>query len=77
MPAFFQRQTVSAIKLLRNLLCWQGVVSDLVLQEVALGALLNRYLMVALRTSEPIDAAAKCHMVGFVSKSKPKQCELL
>lgn len=83
MPAFFQRQTVSAIKLLRNLLCWQGVVSDLVLQEVALGALLNRYLMVALRTSEPIDAAAKCHMIAstfpkwwFQSETKLPQLQM-
>lgn len=83
MPAFFQRQTVSAIKLLRNLLCWQGVVSDLVLQEVALGALLNRYLMVALRTSDPIDATAKCHMISstfpkwwFQSETKLPQLQM-
>lgn len=83
MPAFFQRQTTSAIKLLRNLLCWQGVVSDLVLQEVALGALLNRYLMVALRTSDPIDAAAKCHMIAstfpkwwFQSETKLPQLQM-
>ncbi|XP_069680870.1 PAX3- and PAX7-binding protein 1 [Periplaneta americana] len=61
--AFFQRQFGTAVKLLRNLLAWQGVVADHVLRDVALGSLLNRYLLAALRTCEPIDAADKCNMI--------------
>nr|CAD7567215.1 unnamed protein product [Timema californicum] len=60
---FFQHQFGSAVKLLRNLLSWQGLVSDRVLQDVALGSVLNRYLLAALRTCEPTDAANKCTMV--------------
>jgi GC-rich sequence DNA-binding factor len=60
---FFQRQFGTAVKLLRNLLAWQGVVADRVLRDVALGSLLNRYLLAALRTCEPVDAAEKCSMV--------------
>ncbi|CAG2068692.1 unnamed protein product [Timema podura] len=60
---FFQHQFGSAVKLLRNLLSWQGLVSDRVLQDVALGSVLNRYLLAALRTCEPTDAANKCTMI--------------
>nr|CAD7591097.1 unnamed protein product [Timema genevievae] len=60
---FFQHQFGSALKLLRNLLSWQGLVSDRVLQDVALGSVLNRYLLAALRTCEPTDAANKCTMI--------------
>lgn len=60
---FFQRQFGTAVKLLRNLLAWQGVVADRVLRDVALGSLLNRYLLAALRTCEPVDAAEKCSMI--------------
>jgi GC-rich sequence DNA-binding factor len=67
--AFFQRQFGTAVKLLRNLLAWQGVVADRVLRDVALGSLLNRYLVAALRTCEPLDAAEKCSMVReFLSR---------
>lgn len=61
--AFFQRQFGTAVKLLRNLLAWQGVVADRVLRDVAIGSLLNRYLLAALRTCEPVDAAEKCNMI--------------
>lgn len=61
--AFFQRQFGTAVKLLRNLLAWQGVVADRVLRDVAISSLLNRYLLAALRTCEPVDAAEKCNMV--------------
>ncbi|KAK7871921.1 hypothetical protein R5R35_009725 [Gryllus longicercus] len=63
MGQFFQRQFASAVKLLRNLLSFQGIVSDRILGEVALGSLLNRYLLAALRTCEPVDAAEKCNMI--------------
>ncbi|XP_063225614.1 PAX3- and PAX7-binding protein 1 [Bacillus rossius redtenbacheri] len=60
---FFQRQFGSAVKLLRNLLSWQGIVGDHVLWDVALNALLNRYLLAALRMCEPVDAVDKCSMI--------------
>ena len=62
--SFFPRQFGSAVKLLRNLLAWQGLVADHVLRDVALGSLLNRYLIAALRICEPVDAAEKCNMVS-------------
>jgi GC-rich sequence DNA-binding factor len=65
---FFQRQFGTAVKLLRNLLAWQGVVAGHVLRDVALGSLLNRYLLAALRTCEPVDAAEKCNMVRQLHK---------
>ncbi|XP_066999451.2 PAX3- and PAX7-binding protein 1 isoform X2 [Anabrus simplex] len=60
---FFQRQFGSAVKLLRNLLSWQGIVNDSILQQIALSSLLNRYLLAALRTCDPTDAAEKCNMI--------------
>lgn len=38
-------------------------MADRVLRDVALGLLLNRYLLAALRMCEPVDAAEKCSMV--------------
>lgn len=67
--AFFQRQFGTAVKLLRNLLAWQGVVADHVLRDVAISSLLNRYLLAALRTCEPVDAAEKCNMVREIKLS--------
>ncbi|XP_054271583.1 PAX3- and PAX7-binding protein 1-like [Macrosteles quadrilineatus] len=63
---FFQRQFASAVKLLGNIVRWQGLLSDEVVSQVALDSLLNRYLLMAIRLSEPIEAAHKCHMVGSV-----------
>ncbi|KAK6641265.1 hypothetical protein RUM44_012974 [Polyplax serrata] len=60
---FFQRQFASAVKLLRNILSFQGFIGFEYLQEIALDSLLNRYLMAALRTCSPCDAIHKANMI--------------
>lgn len=63
---FFQRQFSMAVKLLRNLLSWQGLLGDNYLKNLALGSLLNRYLLAGLRISSPIDALSKANMVIII-----------
>lgn len=46
---FFQRQFASGLKLLRNVTSWQGLINDKLLKELALGGLLNRYLLNGMR----------------------------
>lgn len=53
-----------AVKLLRNLLSWQGLLGDTQLKNLALGSLLNRYLLAGLRVSAPTDALFKANMVS-------------
>ncbi|KAG5348235.1 PAXB1 protein, partial [Acromyrmex charruanus] len=60
---FFQRQFAMAVKLLRNLLSWQGILGDIQLKNLALGSLLNRYLLAGLRVSCPTDALFKANML--------------
>lgn len=60
---FFQRQFAMAVKLLRNLLSWQGLLGDMQLKNLALGSLLNRYLLAGLRVSPPAEALVKANMV--------------
>lgn len=52
-----------AVKLLRNLLSWQGLLGDQRLKNIALGSLLNRYLLAGLRVSPPTDSLTKANMV--------------
>ena len=66
---FFQRQFAMAIKLLRNLLSWQGLIGDTKLKNIALGSLLNRYLLAGLRVSAPADALVKANMVYYFYKT--------
>lgn len=47
--SFFQRQFSSALKLFRNFLSWEGILSDSALKEIAISSLLNRYLLSAIR----------------------------
>lgn len=49
--SFFQRQFCSALKLLRNFLMWQGILSDIALKEIAILSLLNRYLLLGIRVT--------------------------
>lgn len=53
--SFFQRQFSSALKLFRNLLSWEGILSDTALKEIAISSLLNRYLLSAIRVNEYAD----------------------
>uniref|UniRef100_A0A1B6ETX4 GCF C-terminal domain-containing protein n=2 Tax=Cuerna arida TaxID=1464854 RepID=A0A1B6ETX4_9HEMI len=66
MSAFFQRQFACAVKLLSNIVRWQGLLSEEIICEIALDSLLNRYLLMAIRISDATEAAVKCHMVGSV-----------
>lgn len=56
-----------AVKLLRNLLSWQGLLGDIQLKNLALGSLLNRYLLAGLRVSCPTDALFKANMVYIIT----------
>ncbi|ALC46916.1 CG1965 [Drosophila busckii] len=61
--SFFQRQFCSGLKLFRNFLSWQGILADAALRELAIGALLNRYLLLAMRVCTPNDAINKAYIV--------------
>jgi len=45
---FLQRQFWGAFKLYRNVLAWHGILSDLLVAEMALNSILNRYLLIGL-----------------------------
>lgn len=61
--SFFQRQFCSGLKLFRNFLSWQGILADKSLRELAIGALLNRYLLLAMRVCTPNDAISKAYII--------------
>lgn len=61
--SFFQRQFCSGLKLFRNFLSWQGILADKPLRELAIGALLNRYLLMAMRVCTPNDAISKVSII--------------
>ncbi|GAB0097424.1 PAX3- and PAX7-binding protein 1 [Sergentomyia squamirostris] len=63
--SFFQRQFCSGLKLFRNILSWQGILSDVSLRDVAISSLLNRYLLSAMRVCSPTDAIAKAHVIVY------------
>jgi len=48
---FLERQTWTSIKLFKNILLFDGVISHAVLCELAFDSLLNRYIILALQTS--------------------------
>ncbi|KAH8359818.1 hypothetical protein KR093_009032 [Drosophila rubida] len=61
--SFFQRQFCSGLKLFRNFLSWQGILADKPLRELAIGSLLNRYLLLAIRVCTPNDAIGKAYII--------------
>ncbi|KAJ6635023.1 PAX3- and PAX7-binding protein 1 [Pseudolycoriella hygida] len=61
--SFFQRQFCSGLKLLRNLLSFQGILADSALKDYAILSLLNRYLLMAMRVCTPIDATSKAYII--------------
>uniref|UniRef100_A0A8D8U288 PAX3- and PAX7-binding protein 1 n=1 Tax=Cacopsylla melanoneura TaxID=428564 RepID=A0A8D8U288_9HEMI len=64
---FFQRQFASAIKLLGNIVRWQGLLSNDIVIQIGIDSLLNRYLILGLRTfTDPLVAAEKCKMISNV-----------
>ncbi|XP_072302194.1 PAX3- and PAX7-binding protein 1 isoform X2 [Eucyclogobius newberryi] len=61
---FYQRQFWSCIKLLGNILEWEGVLSTSTLKDMALDSILNRYIVSALQTSDSTeDNILKCQKV--------------
>lgn len=66
---FFQRQFASGLKLLRNITSWQGIFNDASIKELALTALLNRYLLSAVKVCILTDAVSK---VGLISLILPR-----
>ncbi|XP_055608528.1 PAX3- and PAX7-binding protein 1-like [Uranotaenia lowii] len=63
--SFFQRQFCSGLKLLRNITCWQGIIADTALTELAIGLLLNRYLLNGMRVCTPTDSINKASMIVY------------
>lgn len=63
---FFQRQFASAVKLLRNVSTWQGLINDRTLKELALGALMNRYLLSGLAVCQLTDAVSKAGLLSHI-----------
>lgn len=59
--SFFQRQFYSGVKLFRNFISFQGIVSDKLLKNFAILSLLNRYLLSAMRVSTPTDGVTKAY----------------
>ncbi|XP_045684843.1 intron Large complex component GCFC2 isoform X2 [Phyllostomus hastatus] len=58
---FQEKQFWSGLKLFRNVLLWNGLLPDDTLQELGLGKLLNRYLVIALYNAAPgPDVVKKC-----------------
>lgn len=61
---FVNRQFWTTFKLLRNVLCWQGIIGDGLLSDMALNSLLNRYLLIGLGVNpDPLDAINKCKQI--------------
>ncbi|KAM9729233.1 PAX3- and PAX7-binding protein 1 [Menidia menidia] len=49
---FYQRQFWSCVKLLGNILQWEGILSNSCLKDLALDSTLNRYILSALQTTD-------------------------
>lgn len=61
---FYQRQFWSCIKLLSNIIQWEGVLSSSSLKDMSLDSVLNRYIVSALQTSDSTeDNIQKCQKV--------------
>lgn len=62
--AFLHRQFWSCLKLMKNVLSWQGLLAEEPLKELSLCSLLNRYLIVALQAClSQRDTVEKCNRV--------------
>ncbi|XP_050082324.1 intron Large complex component GCFC2 isoform X2 [Anopheles aquasalis] len=63
--SFFQRQFCSGLKLFRNITSWQGILADGALKELAIGSLLNRYLLNGMRVCTAPDAIGKASTIVY------------
>ncbi|XP_006236765.1 intron Large complex component GCFC2 isoform X2 [Rattus norvegicus] len=62
---FQERQFWGALKLFGNILLWNGLLPDDILQNLGLGKLLNRYLIIALTNAIPgPDVVKKCSQIA-------------
>ena len=63
--AFFYRQFTSCVKLLGNMLSWTELLSDVALQRLALGTLLNETMLLPLtQVPDPVEATNRCKLVS-------------
>ncbi|XP_071955937.1 PAX3- and PAX7-binding protein 1-like [Antedon mediterranea] len=61
---FLQRQFWSCVKLLGNMLNWQGIIVQDTLLDIAVDGLLNRYLLLSLQNSDVNeDSINKCQQI--------------
>ncbi|XP_062261808.1 PAX3- and PAX7-binding protein 1 [Platichthys flesus] len=61
---FYHRQFWSCVKLLGNMLQWEGILSTSCLKDLALDSTVNRYILSALQTTETVeDNVEKCQKV--------------
>uniref|UniRef100_A0A8C2XRW1 PAX3 and PAX7 binding protein 1 n=1 Tax=Cyclopterus lumpus TaxID=8103 RepID=A0A8C2XRW1_CYCLU len=61
---FYQRQFWSCVKLLGNILQWEGIFSSSCLKDLALDSTVNRYILSALQTTDTgADNVPKCQKV--------------
>ncbi|TNN48665.1 PAX3- and PAX7-binding protein 1 [Liparis tanakae] len=61
---FYQRQFWSCVKLLGNILQWEGVLSSSCLRDLALDSTVNRYILSALQTTDTeAENIPKCQKV--------------
>lgn len=61
---FTNRQFWSCFKLFRNVLSWQEILGDRILADLAVGSLLNRYIVIALGMNpDPLDVIAKSKQI--------------
>ncbi|XP_052423276.1 PAX3- and PAX7-binding protein 1 [Carassius gibelio] len=77
---FSQRQFWSCVKLLGNILIWDGILSPSVLKELAVDSTLNRYILSALQTTdvseehvEKCRRVVECFPVQWFSSLKGQQ----
>ncbi|XP_058057791.1 intron Large complex component GCFC2 isoform X1 [Anopheles bellator] len=63
--SFFQRQFCSGLKLFRNITSWQGILADTALKDLAIGSLLNRYLLNGMRVCTAPDAIGKASTIVY------------
>ncbi|KAK2871182.1 hypothetical protein Q8A67_023709 [Cirrhinus molitorella] len=77
---FSQRQFWSCVKLLGNILLWDGILSPSVLKELAVDSTLNRYILSALQTTDVSEEhveksrrVVECFPVQWFSSLKGQQ----
>ncbi|XP_050977295.1 PAX3- and PAX7-binding protein 1 [Labeo rohita] len=77
---FSQRQFWSCVKLLGNILLWDGILSPSVLKELAVDSTLNRYILSALQTTDVTEEhveksrrVVECFPVQWFSSLKGQQ----